>query len=206
MSIDLSVITATWRRPQLLSLCLRQFQTQSLGHLRCEQIVVSDGPDDRARRIVDENCATYIERRTNGGFPGGYAKDAGVEAAHGEYLCFWDDDNCYFPHALATLYAAAYGVDVGVVHVLHDEHDRRRLMPAKWDGRPVESEIDTMCFCVRTSLARIYKWSDFADVNCDDFRWIDRIYETGARFRFVPVVIGQHLESPVELRRTSCTT
>ena len=50
MSIDLSVITATWRRPQLLSLCLRPIrQTQSLGNLRrCEQIVVSDGPDERA--------------------------------------------------------------------------------------------------------------------------------------------------------------
>ena len=47
--IDLSVITATWHRPQLLALCLAQFSQQSIGNLRCEHIVVSDGSDDRAR-------------------------------------------------------------------------------------------------------------------------------------------------------------
>ena len=112
------------------------------------------GQTSGPRRIAGEDCATYVgERPTERRISGGICERRGRRSrACGEYLCFWDDDNCYFPHALATLYAAAYGVDVGVVHVLHDEQGQRRLMPAKWEGAsPSKARSDTMCFCVRTS-------------------------------------------------------
>ena len=108
-AIDLSVITATHRRPKHLAMCLEQFRLQSSGNLRVEQIVVSDGPDRQARYLATAAGARYIELDRTYGQWGAAAKDAGLTAARGNYVCLWDDDNRYAPHAAATLYAAACG-------------------------------------------------------------------------------------------------
>ena len=51
--MDLTVITATCQRPQLLAHCLREYQRQSLGELKCEHLVVSDGPNPVAKFLSD---------------------------------------------------------------------------------------------------------------------------------------------------------
>ncbi|MEZ6066059.1 MAG: glycosyltransferase family A protein [Planctomycetaceae bacterium] len=112
---DISVITATRQRPKHLEACLHHFRQQSLGGLRAEHIVVSDGPDDYARRQVQSYGARYDQLPESAGQWGAAAKDRGIELARGRYVCFWDDDNWYEPHALATLYTTAFGFDIGVV-------------------------------------------------------------------------------------------
>jgi hypothetical protein len=152
--IDLSVIIATWVRPQLLGLCLYQFAEQSIGDLRCEQIVVSDRPDDRA------------------------------------------DDNRYLPHALATLYAAAYGVDLGVVQVVHDDFNSPHPIPDPWTGTFEFGNIDTMCVCVRRELARTVPWAvPDEPERGEDHRWILRLQQAGATVHFIPIVIGEHISA-----------
>jgi glycosyltransferase involved in cell wall biosynthesis len=194
--IDLSVITATWVRPQLLGLCLYQFAEQSIGDLRCEQIVVSDGPDDRARRIAQQHRARYVERAATGGLWGRFAKDDGIASAEGEYVCFWDDDNRYLPHALATLYAAAYGVDLGVVQVVHDDFNCPHPIPDPWTGTFEFGNIDTMCVCVRRELARSVPWAmPDEPERGEDHRWILRLQKAGATVRFIPIVIGEHISA-----------
>jgi hypothetical protein len=49
LKIDLTVITATCRRPAQMASCLSQFRSQSLGDLRCEHLVVSNAVDPQAR-------------------------------------------------------------------------------------------------------------------------------------------------------------
>src|SRR5690348_13504424 len=131
--IDLTVITPTFRRPNLLALCLYQFSEQRLGGLCCEHLVVSDGPDEAARIVAARHGARFIERPQTGGLKGALAKNDGIAAARGEYVCFWDDDNRYESHALATLYAAAYGCDIGVVRTWHRD-GRPRVIPEYWSG------------------------------------------------------------------------
>jgi GT2 family glycosyltransferase len=193
--VDLTVITATWHRPQLLVLCLAQFAQQSVGNLRCEHVVVSDGRDDRARRFAENAGARYIERPQTGGVWGAFAKNDGIAAAAGDYLCFWDDDNLYYPHALATLYGAAVGFDIGVVQTLHRDPHGERPIPS-WSGTFEPGNIDSMCFCVRREIARSQAWGVFHEVHRgDDHRWISRLHQSGARVRFVPIVIGEHIEA-----------
>ncbi len=195
MTCDLSVITATWRRANLLGLCLEQFAQQSLGSLRVEHIVVSDGPDRKARALAAQHGARYLERAAPGGQWGAFAKDTGIAAARGEYVCFWDDDNCYHPHALATLFSAAYGYDVGVARTVHwdDTEPVKKLIPRRWTGTFELGNVDTMCVCVRTDLARTEAWGQPAGRKGTDYHWLKRLEQRGARVRFVPVVIGVHL-------------
>lgn len=190
---DLSVITATRQRPKHLALCLDQFRRQSLGNLRVEQIVVSDGPDPQARYLAGD--ARYFELDPARGQWGAAAKDAGLAAAGGEYVCFWDDDNLYEPHALAALLAAAYGVDIGIVQcrLRKREQPGRITLPRRWDGVFRYGDIDTMNFCVRRELAVTERWADHNPRSGEDHRWIQRLHQRGATVRFVPIVIGEHL-------------
>ena len=203
--MHLSVITPTWMRPKLLALTAEAFRRQ-VHNLDAEHVVVSDGRDPEVRGVCEAlgyappgagGRLTFLELDHQGGM-GGAARDAGLAAARGEYCAFWDDDNHYDDHALAALYAAAFGFDVGVVQaVYHDPlpaYGGRRFaqIPARWDGAFTLGEIDTMCVCVRTALGRTSRWAD-KDETCHDFGWLDDLQKAGATLRFVPIVIGRKL-------------
>ena len=117
--MDLTVVTATCQRPQFLAHCLHQFHLQSLEGLKCEHIVVADGPDEQAKFLAERSGARYFSLPEPIGQWGAGAKDLGIQNTTGEYVCFWDDDNIYDSHALATLYAAVQNVDIGVVRTRH---------------------------------------------------------------------------------------
>ena len=134
---DLTVITPTHRRPAQLANCLSQFQQQSVGHLRCEHLVVSDGIDPHARTLCEQFSARYVERSIPGGQWGSLARDRGIQEARGQYLTFWDDDNLYEPHTLATLYTAASGVDLGIVQTRYRCRTSagHLVLPRTWSGQ-----------------------------------------------------------------------
>lgn len=193
--IQLSVITSTRLRPKHLSLCLEQYRRQSLGNLRVEHIIVADGPDPQARFLAESAGAQFIALPQPAGQWGAVAKDAGLAAARGEYVCFWDDDNLYEPHALATLFTAACGVDIGIVRIRALKRGRpgRVLLPRRWDGTLRYGDIDTMNACVRRELAGTERRADGDPRSGEDYRWLARLQARGATLRYVPIVIGEHL-------------
>lgn len=193
MKTAISVITATWQRPQLLALCLAQYQQQSLGTLVCEHIVVSDGGDERAKAMAEHFGARYLELEQHQGGWGAYGNDAGVQLAQGKYVVFWNDDNMYYPHALASLYAAANGADIGICQAVHWQGSRNEIIPKAWHGQFVSGDVDAMCVCVRRELAILESWGGEPVPYDVDFHWLIRLQRRDAVIRFVPVVIGEHL-------------
>lgn len=193
--MQLSVITATCQRPALLGHALQQFRLQSLGDMKCEHIVVSDGPDPMARFLTQRWRARYFETPVRCGHAGAFAKDLGIQQARGEYVCFWDDDNWYAPHALATLLAAAQGVEIGVVRAEHRLRKRIGMVtvPRQWCGEFRPGDIDTMCVCVQRVLAARETWGDDCDRPGTDFRWLAKLTAYHPAIRYVPVTIGMHL-------------
>lgn len=195
MTPDLSIITATYQRPKHLALCLAQVRAQSVGDLQLEHIVVADGPDPQARYLAETAGAKFLARERPGGQWGAHAKDAGLAVARGAYVCFWDDDNRYEPHAAATLYTTAHGVDIGLVRIraLKRGQPGRILLPRRWDGTLRYGDIDTMNACVRREVALTERWADGNPRSGEDYRWLARLHARGATLRYVPVVIGEHL-------------
>ncbi len=194
---DLTVITATCQRPSQLANCLAQFQQQSIGTLRCQHLVVSDGVDPQARALSREFGATYIERTQPGGQWGSLARDVGIREAEGCFVCFWDDDNLYEPHALATLIAAGVDADLGVVQTRYRCRTRPGLVtiPRQWTGSFRKGDVDTMCVCVRRDLALQELWEQQPPPlqPTTDWHWLQRLEQHQPRIRFVPIVIGWHL-------------
>jgi GT2 family glycosyltransferase len=193
--MHLSVITATCQRPAQLALTLQQFRSQSLGNLQVEQIVVSDGRDDEARFLANRWNARFFELNERCGHAGAFAKDLGIRHAVGEYVCFWDDDNYYEPHALATLYAIAFGSDIGVARTVHRFRKRIGLVtiPRRWTGTFHRGDVDTMCICVKRSLALREPWGDGCSRPGTDFRWLKKLERHQPTVRYAPIVIGHHL-------------
>lgn len=193
--MDLSVITATADRPELLAHCLLQYQQQSRGGLQCEHIVVSDGVDPHARSLAGQSGARYFELDLPQGQWGAAARDRGIAAASGTYVCFWDDDNIYHAHALVALFAAAQHVDIGVVRT---EHRFRKqtgsvTIPRRWNGKFQRGDIDTMCVCVKRELARKELWELQNPTISNDYEWLQKLSLHGPEIRYLPIVIGKHL-------------
>lgn len=83
-----------------LARCLRSVNTQAYDDFEC--IVVDDGSKEDVKALVtpyDVNFR-YIRIEHQGRV---IARNAGMEAATGEWICHLDSDDCYDPMYLATL-------------------------------------------------------------------------------------------------------
>jgi glycosyltransferase involved in cell wall biosynthesis len=186
--IDLSVIMVS-NRPKWLANCMAQYEAQKFGK-PTECIVVGEHHDYDAFRNVFARWRPdkYINKEPQG-YAGAFGKDEGIKHATGEYVCFWDDDNIYYPWALDGLYSAAWGFDIGIV--------KCGLMVNGYQLIPEEEEItygkiDTMCFCVRRELALTARWADHRGAGTD-YAWIKKLLRKEPSVNFLNTKIGEHL-------------
>ena len=101
-----SVIITSYNLEHYLQRTLESVCTQSLTDL--EIIAVDDGSTDRSPQVLEELAAGDSRIRVLRCGHGGpvAARNAGIEAAHGEYLAFVDGDDMLERDFLACLHAA----------------------------------------------------------------------------------------------------
>jgi len=190
---QISVITPTFRRPKYL-LALAQHMLNQHG-VRFEHVIVSDGPDRQNYAVVKsyrERASfpvVYHEQEHKGGY-GTFARTTGQKLAKGDYFVYFDDDNVFYPHALATLYAAAYGHVAGTALLEHWDYG---VPTGRYVGDRVEcGHIDAGCFCVRRDAALRVVWENTTDdLYTGDYYFIAAV--TRGIVNHVPVVIGSHM-------------
>lgn len=102
------VLTTQWQRPSLVA-ALRSALAQTFPSF--EVVLVDDGVGARAvaRAELDPLLADPRLRVVpfNQGRGCAAAKNAGLRAAEGEWVCYLDDDNVYLPDKLAAQFARA---------------------------------------------------------------------------------------------------
>jgi glycosyltransferase involved in cell wall biosynthesis len=196
----LSIITPTYRRPELLAATLHAVSREKFTDV--EHIVVSDGDDPAVEFLCSRYaCARYASVPHSGGW-GCAARDAGVAMASGRYLAFWDDDNVYYDGAVATVRAAvAAELETGAEPRLllmtsdyvHVQHRCTRLLPS--DGIGLEAGfVDSSCLCLPAKVARQLTWEDGGG-RCRDFRYAVRSLALCGEARVSPVSICLHIDS-----------
>lgn len=136
-----SVVIPTYQRAELL----RQSVASVLAQRRpADQIiVVSDGADPRAEAIAKGAGADFVEV-PHGGVA--RARNAGIGAATGDWVCFLDDDDLHHPDYLAEL--VAYIRDHPEAEAVNSQYwkfsevplDRADLIGASLDALVVASE------------------------------------------------------------------
>lgn len=197
----LSIITAT--TPDQLQWATNSMETIHHQRLkqkfqRTEHLLVCDGHSATLRGRCKDNDCRYVTLPDGPHCDfGATAHQMGIEHTIGEWICFWDDDNVYYPHALQTvLDAIRCDADIHVQQTRHygDGQRYRVIPPSSW--RPpefVHACIDTMCLVVRREFAMRESWIDnHLGERGSDFRWMQRLSLHKPHVRFWPIEIGAH--------------
>lgn len=96
-----SVIIPVYNKKATLGRALDSVLTQTYRNF--EVIVVNDGSTDGVEELLASYRAPRVISQENGGVS--VARNTGIEAASGDFICFLDADDRYERHHLATLNA-----------------------------------------------------------------------------------------------------
>jgi glycosyltransferase involved in cell wall biosynthesis len=103
---EITVVIPTHARAELLARAIRSVLAQTFENF--EIVVVLDGEDPASLRTVERFLDSRIRCVTLEANSGGSsARNAGVAAAHGEWIAFLDDDDEFLPRKLELQLAAA---------------------------------------------------------------------------------------------------
>lgn len=162
MSDKISVIVPVYKVEEYLPKCLDSILSQTDENL--EIILVDDGSPDGSGAICDDYAARDARIRVihqeNGGLSA--ARNAGIDAATGDYLAFVDSDDYLESDAYERMLAAAKKFDVPVV------------VAGRWDvsGKTGEKE-QGLCPNVEEKISaeelvgRIFLWDGCDSSACD---------------------------------------
>lgn len=98
MTLRISVVVPTYRRPDLLERCLTELTSQDLDRDSFEIVVADDGPGEKTRGVVDRfsrDGVRYVPVEDQHG-PAA-ARNRAWQAARGEIIAFTDDDTLAAP-------------------------------------------------------------------------------------------------------------
>ena len=111
----LSVIVPVYNVEECLGRCVDSILAQTYSHL--EVILVDDGAKDKSGAICDDYAArdsrVKVIHKENGGLSS--ARNAGLDAAQGEYIAFVDSDDWITTDAYAHMLSLARKYDVKLV-------------------------------------------------------------------------------------------
>lgn len=103
--IRLSVIVPVFRVEKYLDTCVMSLLHQDLSAEEYEIILVDDGSDDACPQKCDEYAAKHkqivVIHQPNKGLSG--ARNTGIKAARGKYICFADSDDFVEPNTYSSL-------------------------------------------------------------------------------------------------------
>ena len=134
----LSVIVVNWNGREHLSTCFRSLEASEYPRERLELILVDNGSTDGSLDLMRGLFprVRLIALPSNLGFTGG--NNAGVEAASGEILVFFNNDMRIDPGAIPALVAA-----------LDDRHSCAAARVLSWNGRRIDFLRGTTSFEAR---------------------------------------------------------
>lgn len=162
MTMRVSVVVPTYRRPLLLDRCLRALVAQDLAHDDYEIVVVDDGNDGKTREVVAHHAGLPARRprieyvAVTGRHGPALARNRGWRVARAPVIAFTDDDCVPRPgwlrsglRGLAHGAAAVWGtVVVPLPGEPSDyERDAARLANAGF--------VTANCFCRREALEAV---------------------------------------------------
>ena len=119
----ISVIVPVYNVEQYLPRCVESILAQTYENL--EILLVDDGTKDNSGAICDayarQDARVKAIHKKNGGLSS--ARNAGIDAATGEYLSFVDSDDWIEPQMYERLYEAATAAGTSIAQASRDEID-----------------------------------------------------------------------------------
>ena len=119
----ISIIVPVYNSEKYLCGCIDSILSQSFRDF--ELILVDDGSRDSSQRICDDyaqkDSRVKVIHKENGGVSS--ARNAGLSAVRGGYLCFLDSDDTLEPDALQLMYQSISNENVDLVIAGYNRYD-----------------------------------------------------------------------------------
>jgi GT2 family glycosyltransferase len=213
-----SVVVPTWNRAELLVDCLRSLRTQVYPSDRCEIVVVDDGSSDATAEAVqpflsvDTPTVRYV-RIAHGGLNA--ARNAGLDAASGDPICFVDDDVETPPGWLDAMVGGVSrhpeaGCFGGPVKLRFEVTPPRICEMESWkaesalDYGEVERVVPDVVGCNLTlrrwAVDRVGRFDASAPLYGDETEWQRRLTRAGIPIVYVPGAWLWHRRTAADLR------
>lgn len=170
----ISVIVPVFNVEKYLEKSVRSLMMQSYKNI--EIILVDDGSPDTSGELCDtlasEDDRIKVVHKTNGGVSS--ARNSGIEASEGEYLCFIDGDDYVTDNYIQDMYDTLikYNVDISTInqYKIWDNGRTEELYPQKTGTIFIKTGIETLSdmlygkTCYATCCCKLYKREIFDDI------------------------------------------
>jgi glycosyltransferase involved in cell wall biosynthesis len=227
-----SIIIPTYNRAAYLSVCLEALAALKTDPKTYEIIVVDNNSPDNTQDIVQEfansnptMCIRYMRETKQGA---SHARNRGVMEAHGEFVCFLDDDSPPSPEWLNVLMEGFVDPSVGCVggpSILdYQEQERPPWLHGDLQGllsgyglpfsEPTQvSAWDQLPLSCNMAFRRIL-FTEMGLFRADldrlggqvlaagDTEMADRVCKAGWKVMYLPDAVVRHIVAPERLRKS----
>jgi GT2 family glycosyltransferase len=158
--IKISVVIPTYQRPHLLKKCLLALAEQNFLDTEFEVLVVSDGPDEPTKQLVNDFSSTYqqfVFKQTQFKKGPAAARNLGWKQANGILVAFTDDDTLPDKNWLTEFWTAYKGEKEiaysGQIKV--PVSDRPTDYEKNAAGLETAEFVTANCCCTKAALERV---------------------------------------------------
>ncbi len=191
----ISVITPTYNRADFLGEAIDSMLAQTYDHF--EMIIVDDGSTDDTRALVERYQSDprirYFYQENQGQ---SVARNQGIAASKGQYICFLDSDNAWLPVRLErSIEAFRQNPSADIVYadnITIDEHGQEvgRDDMSRYSGRITYHLLKDNFVSINTCIIRRYCFEAMGGFSPDDRLaedyglWLR--FSTRYNFRYIP--------------------
>ena len=192
-----SIVVPVYKTERYLRRCVDSIRRQD--HPELEIILVDDGSPDNSGALCEElsreDGRIRVIHKTNGGLSS--ARNAGIEAARGDYICFVDSDDYVETDYVSTLFRliCEHDADLAKINYIEISSDDYSEKPAKvperiYLGRDVEKaylelRVDSACvFMYRKSLIGSTRFPE--GKTSEDIPFNFALFQRAGRFVYLP--------------------
>ncbi len=192
-----SIIVPVYKTERYLCRCVNSIKRQDYREL--EIILIDDGSPDNSGMLCEELAQTdnriRVIHKENGGLSS--ARNAGIEAAKGDYLCFVDSDDYIRTDFVSTLIGVIrqYGADIAridYIEVFTEDYTAKSVsVGAKlYSNQDVERaylelRVDRVCVCMYSRVL-IGKTRFPEGKTSEDIPFNFEIFRKAKRFVYLP--------------------
>ena len=206
--ILLSVIVPVFRVEKYLDRCIMSLLHQDLSADEYEIILVDDGSDDTCPQKCDEYAAKHkqivVIHQPNKGLSG--ARNTGIKAARGKYICFADSDDFVEPDCFGTLIRKAENESLDLLQFGLQIVYSKRTLPIiintsddLYSGEEfLRKAMSERCSCwiylVRKELLVTTQTYFTEGINYEDIDWTPRMILHAKRIKRVSTIVYNYVQ------------
>ena len=194
----ISIVVPVYKTEKYLDRCVQSIQRQSYSNI--EVILVDDGSPDTSGDLCDALAETddriRVIHKQNGGLSS--ARNAGIDASKGKYVCFVDSDDYLDKEYASTLYGMISETDADLAKIDYVEIDTDDYSADSaaadiqvYEGKEVEKaflrlRVDSACvFLYKRSLIGETRFPE--GKTSEDIPFNYHIFQKATKFAYCPV-------------------